>query len=214
MEEQRKLGVHVGMKVVPLAVDTEYFAPANQTTPSKTLVFHGNLSYEPNIEAVLEFANFILPELKKNFSDIEFLVVGSSPSQSIKELAASGTIRLVPNPDDLRPFIQGAAVYVCAMRLGTGMKTKLLEAMAMEKPVVAYPEAVGGIDFANASHFLVANDRQEFSNLVLALLDSPEKRSAIGKSARSLVLEYYSWRSRARELEDLLVQCRSQRPPR
>jgi glycosyltransferase involved in cell wall biosynthesis len=103
---------------------------------------------------------------------------------------------------------------VCAMRLGTGMKTKLLEAMAMEKPIVAYPEAVGGIDFASDAHFLVANDRQEFSHLVRTLLNSPEKRAAIGNSARTLVLEHYSWNSRARELEDLLVQCRGHRPPR
>jgi glycosyltransferase involved in cell wall biosynthesis len=103
---------------------------------------------------------------------------------------------------------------VCAMRLGTGMKTKLLEAMAMEKPIVAYPEAVGGINFANDAHFSVAKDRQEFSRVVRTLLNSPEKRAAIGKSARSLVLEHYSWNSRARELEDLLFQCRNQRPPR
>jgi glycosyltransferase involved in cell wall biosynthesis len=214
LDEQRKLGVSVELKVIPLAVDTDYFAPANTSAPSSTLVFHGNLSYEPNVEAVLEFANFILPELKKELSDIEFLVVGSSPSQAIKDLGTTGAIRLVANPDDLRPFIQSSTVYVCAMRLGTGMKTKLLEAMAMEKPIVAYPEAVGGIDFANDAHFLVANDRQVFSNFVRMLLNSPEKRAAIGKSARSLVLEHYSWNSRAHELEELLVQCRGQFPPR
>jgi glycosyltransferase involved in cell wall biosynthesis len=98
------------------------------------------------------------------------------------------------------------------MRLGTGMKTKLLEAMAMEKPIVAYPEAVGGIDFANDAHFSVASNRQEFSNMVRSLLNSPEQRAAIGKNARTLVLEHYSWNSRARELEALLVECRNHRP--
>jgi len=209
MDEQRRLGVNVEMRVIPLAVDTRYFSPGSASPNGKRLVFHGNLSYEPNVEAVLEFTNFIFPEIAKTNPGLEFLVVGSSPSQPIRDLAAANKFKLIPSPDDLRPYVQEAAVYVCAMRLGTGMKTKLLEAMAMEKPIVAYPEAVEGIEGANEKNISVAENRQDFINRVQSLLNSPEQRAEIGKEARSLVLEYYSWKSRASELEDLLLECKA-----
>jgi glycosyltransferase involved in cell wall biosynthesis len=169
LDEQRRLGVNVEMKVIPLAVDTEYFKPSGNPQ-KRNLAFHGNLSYEPNVEAVLEFTHFILPELLKSNPELEFCVVGSNPSQSIKDLATADKIKLVASPADLRPFIDDAAVYVCAMRLGTGMKTKLLEAMAMEKPIVAYPEAVDGIEGAEESNISIAQDRQDFISRVQSLL--------------------------------------------
>jgi glycosyltransferase involved in cell wall biosynthesis len=208
LDEQRRLGVNVEMKVIPLAVDTEYFKPSGNPQ-KRNLVFHGNLSYEPNVEAVLEFTHFILPELLKSNPELEFCVVGSNPSQSIKDLATADKLKLVASPADLRPFIDDAAVYVCAMRLGTGMKTKLLEAMAMEKPIVAYPEAVDGIEGAEESNISIAQDHQDFISRAQSLLDSPERRISMGREARSLVLKRYSWNSRASELESLLLECKA-----
>jgi len=157
----------------------------------------------------LEFTHFILPELLKSNPELEFCVVGSNPSQSIKDLATADKIKLVASPADLRPFIDDAAVYVCAMRLGTGMKTKLLEAMAMEKPIVAYPEAVDGIEGAEESNISIAQDHQDFISRAQSLLDSPERRISMGREARSLVLKRYSWNSRASELESLLLECKA-----
>lgn len=98
-------------------------------------------------------------------------------------------------------------MYVCPLRYGTGVKNKLLEAMALGLPIVAYPEAVRGIDCVPGKHLLVAANPREFASLALDLLNCPQRGEEMGRRARLHVVENYSWESRADEFEKLYRQA-------
>src|SRR5207237_6258427 len=161
--------------------------------------------YRPNIEAVLEFANNIFPLIRKEMPNCVFEVVGADPSLEVQKLA-SDSIHISANPSDLRPVVASSDVWVGSIRFGSGLKNKVLEAMAMEKPIVCYADAVSAIEGVSGIHWLLANDAQEFAALVFKLLRNPVLAYRLGKAGRQLVKQKYSWESRATLYEQLYAQ--------
>lgn len=190
--------------LIPYGTDTEYFHPVNVEKQPNTLVFHSHLGYAPNIEAALEFANDILPLVRAEVPDAVFHLVGAAPGPKIQELASRPGIRISANLPDLRSAVCTAQVYVCAIRHGTGLKSKMLEAMAMRLPIVGYPGAVVGLEgTAPGKHYLLAQDPKEFAAHVVSLLRDPRRAAQMAQAGRDLVEEKYSWESRARDYEEL-----------
>jgi len=132
-----------------------------------------------------------------------FHLVGANPGPKISELASRDGIKISANLPDLRPAVCAGQVYVCAIRHGTGLKSKMLEAMAMQMPIVGYPGAVVGLAGTPGTHYLVAQDPKEFADHVVALLEQPERAGRLAQAGRELVEQEYSWESRARVYEDL-----------
>jgi polysaccharide biosynthesis protein PslH len=188
--------------VIPNGVDTEYFRPV-ATAKGPLLVFHGNLGYAPNVDAVLTFVHDIMPRIVRRVPEIVLHLVGATPSQAILDLVTHPRVRLSANLPDLRAAVSAATVYVCAVRHGSGIKNKILEAMAMQRPIVSYPAALDGIDCRPGEHLLTATSPDEFSDHVLMLLRCPERASDLGSAARKYVEENYSWESRAHAYEHL-----------
>ena len=203
LAEVRRVVPRCQVDLVPYGTDTEYFHPVPVDKAARTLVFHSHLGYAPNIEAALEFANTILPLVRARVPGAVFHLVGANPGPKITELASRDGVNISANLPDLRPAVCAGQVYVCAIRHGTGLKSKMLEAMAMQMPIVGYPGAVVGLAGTPGTHYLVAQDPKEFADHVVALLEQPERAGRLARAGRELVEREYSWESRARVYEDL-----------
>jgi glycosyltransferase involved in cell wall biosynthesis len=210
--EARRVVPEGRFELIPYGTDTEYFHPMPVAKQSRRLVFHSHLGYAPNIEAALEFANDIFPLVRAEEPDAVFHLVGASPGEKIRELASRPGVKISANVPDLRPAVCSAQVYVCAIRHGTGLKSKMLEAMAMRLPIVGYPGAVVGLDGSvPGTHYLVAREPREFAAHVVALLRDPARAERMAQAGRELVEERYSWESRARAYEELYEQVIKER---
>jgi glycosyltransferase involved in cell wall biosynthesis len=212
--EVRRVVPAAKVDLIPYGTDTEYFHPAVGPKAPRTLVFHSHLGYLPNIEAALEFANEIFPLIRERVPDAVFHLVGASPAPKILELAARPGIRLSANLPDVRPAVGAGQVYVCPIRYGTGLKSKMLEAMAMRLPIVGYPGAIVGLEGIPGTDYLVADTPREFADHVLALLADPGRAEALAQAGRRLVEERYSWESRARAYEHLYERVIEERRAR
>ena len=199
----RALVPKASFTVVPYGTDTVYFRPIRAVKEKSALVFHGHLGYAPNCQAAMEFALQIFPMVRRHVPDAIFHLIGAEPAEGIRALGALPGFRLSPDLDDLRSALGSGEVYVCAIRYGTGMKNKILEAMAMQVPIVCYPPAIVGIDCVPGKHLLVAQTPKQFAEHVLELLRRPEHASEIAMAGRRLVEERYSWESRARAYEEI-----------
>jgi glycosyltransferase involved in cell wall biosynthesis len=192
--------------VIPYGVDSGHYRACGTVRSPASVVFHGNLSYAPNVDAVMEFADRILPLIHARRPDVTFHLVAADPIPQIAALASRPRIRLTVSPPDVRPAVSQYQVYVCPMRHGTGMKNKILEALSLEMPIVCYEPALAGIDCEPGRHVIVARDAGEFSRRVLDLFDDEARCREMGRAGRDLVVERYSWDARAREFEALYEQ--------
>jgi glycosyltransferase involved in cell wall biosynthesis len=203
----RSAAPHCQVAIIPNGIDTEYYHPLSVKLGNSSFVFHGNLEYAPNVQTAMEFAREIFPLIQKQVPQAVFNLIGAKPAKEIREIAAWPGIRLSANLPDLRESLCSSRVYVCPMRYGTGVKNKLLEAMALGLPIISYPEAVKGIACTPGKHLLVADDPQEFARLSLDLLHRPGRAEEIGRAARQFVEENFSWESRADSFEGLYRQA-------
>lgn len=178
-------------------VDAEFFSP-DHVLPSpyapdeRPLVFTGAMDYWPNIDAVTWFASEVLPQLLQRWPGLRFYIVGRSPTPAVQALACEHVV-VTGTVDDVRPYLQHAAVVVAPLRLARGIQNKVLEAMAMGLPVVASQECSGSVDAVPGWDFLTAKSVEDYQREIEALLNSPDRALTIGMAARAQVLARYSW---------------------
>ncbi len=197
----------IQVAVIPSGIDTEYFRPLDTPREPTTVTFHGNLGYAPNVEAAVTFADEIFPRVGREVPRAIFHLVGAAPAPTLLTLAKRPGIRLSANLADVRTAVGSASVYVCAMRSGTGVKTKILEAMALGVPIVCYPAGAAGIDATPGKDLYVADNAEMFAQRVVELLRTPELAHTMATSARALVETKYGWESRAKMFEDLYAEA-------
>ena len=150
------------------------------------------MDYWPNIDAVTWFAAEVLPALRAQRSNLRFVVVGRSPPPDIWALA-SDVIKVTGTVPDVRPYLQHAAVVVAPMRLARGVQNKILEAMAMGRPVVAAAECVTAIDAIAGEDLTAAVSAAEYVDAIDALLEDSSRATTMGARGRACVLRGYSW---------------------
>ncbi|HXR96769.1 MAG TPA: glycosyltransferase family 4 protein [Terriglobales bacterium] len=200
----RDLVPRARFEVIPHGIDADYFQPLPGPKNPYEIVFHGHLGYPPNVQAASDFARDVLPLIRRQVPRVRLHLVGANPREEVLHLAADPAVRISANLPDLRAAVSLAAVYVCPVRYGTGLKNKLLEAMAMRMPVVAYhPGSTSGIECVLGKHLLGASEPEDFARQVVTLLAEPARAENLAAAARNLILERYSWESRARTYEAL-----------
>jgi len=183
--------------VVCNGVDADYFSPGGVAdspfAPEETpLVFTGAMDYWPNADAVIWFSAEVLPRLRERWPRLRFHIVGRSPTPEVQSLACDA-VRVTGTVPDVRPYLRHAALVVAPLRLARGIQNKVLEAMAMERAVVAADSCVRALD-ASVGHDLIAADTaDDYFREIAGLLDDPDRAAAIGRSARARVLARYSW---------------------
>src|ERR1700687_1043520 len=192
--------------VISNGIDTDYFRPMPAKAPNSVLTFHGNLSYAPNVEAAVNFAEQGLPLIRAQSPVGNFHLVGARPAAAIAQITRRLCITLSADLPDLREAVGSARVYVCPIQHGSGVKNKLLEAMAMGLPIVCYPESAAGIDCVPGKHLLIARNAEMFANAVQWLLHNPGRCVEMARAALALVQQKYSWESRSRAFEDIYLQ--------
>ncbi len=192
------------ISVLPLGIDSEQFkmgAPAE----NPIIVFTGNMSYRPNIEAAVWFASECWPSINAAFPNSMFLIAGNRPSSSVLDLGKLKNVSVSGHVPDMAAVIRRAQVAIAPMRSGSGMQFKILEAMACGVPVVASSLGVGDIRAVPGSDLLIANTAGEFIESTLGLLSSFEARAQIGQSAHYFITKKHTWESLNFEFEGLLV---------
>lgn len=188
-------------------VDTDYFSPELQhespyLTDDKVIVFTGAMDYWPNIDAVQWFAEEVFPDIKKIHQNAMFYIVGSRPSEQVIQLGSLPGVNVTGSVPDVRPYLAHAHVAVAPLRIARGIQNKVLEAMAMAKPVVVSAQALEGIDAQSGSELLLAVDSREFVNVISQELN--QKNENLGIAARKKVIARYNWDSNLRKVDALL----------
>ncbi len=197
-------------------VDAEYFAP-DPALPSPyerselPVVFTGAMDYWPNIDAVTWFATEILPRLRTDWPALRFHIVGRNPAPAVLALAGEA-VRVSGTVPDVRPYLQHAAVVVAPLRLARGIQNKILEAMAMGRPVVAASECAEAISAERGIELIAATGAEAFAREVDALLRDPAQAAAIGLAGRRRVQRDYGWDAHLGAFEHHLALLRSDQP--
>lgn len=195
-------------KVLALAngVDLEFFshvsaAPAHP----QRVVFTGVMDYWPNVEGVLWFVNEVWPAVRAANPDARFDIVGRNPSPAVRKLAANHGVSVTGFVPDVREHVSAAQVCVAPLRIARGVQNKILEAMAMGRPVVCTPQAMEGIAAVVGKEALVADDPQSFSWAINRLLSDPGEAAEIGKAGLAYVTRSHRWSDTLAALDELLA---------
>lgn len=186
-----------GVAAMNNGVDAHYFSPApGRASPyaagEAPIVFTGAMDYWPNVDAVTWFTQAVLPRLRQARPALRLHIVGRSPTPAVRALAGEGVVVTGTVPD-VRPYLQHAAVVVAPLRLARGIQNKILEAMAMGRPVVAAGACVEAIEAAPGTEILPAAEADDYLRCIDLLLRAPERAAAIGAAGRLRVLESYTW---------------------
>lgn len=182
------------IEVIPNGVDTSYFSPSGAIQEDyPSVIFTGHMSFLPNIQAVLYFYREIYGRLRESMPNLKFYVVGADPSPEIKALSQKQDVVVTGRVDDIRPFLQRATVFVNPMVSGAGIKNKVLQTMAMAKPIVTTSLGVEAIEVSDQKNISIAHNPQDFFNRTMALLNDHSFRMRMGENARKLVVDKYSW---------------------
>ena len=197
------------VRAVENGIDTEKFDPAQAFEPvgqgdGPLAVFTGQMDYRPNIDAVRWFARDILPLVRAAHPAARFAIVGRAPTDEVRALADLPGVTVTGEVPDVRPWLAAADAVIAPLLLARGIQNKLLEAMAMARPVVASAAAAEGIDAAPGEHLLVADDAKGIAAALCTLFDDKAAAAAMGRAARARMIARYGWDARLAPLGELL----------
>ena len=176
------IGKRKGAPVVPIGVDLNFWTRQQSHAPANTIIFTGVMDYQPNDDAALYLIDKIVPLIRKSISDIKILIVGRNPSAALAEKAKQHRHILVTGfVEDMRPYLEQATVFVAPLRFASGTQNKVLEALAMQVPVVCTSMVAEGLYFDDLRDppVYVANRAKPFARAVIDLLRNEEKRSRL-----------------------------------
>jgi glycosyltransferase involved in cell wall biosynthesis len=198
------------IETIPTGVDLDYFHRSDPALEQPLeIVFTGSMDWHPNEDAMLYFLDAILPLLRSESPQVALTIVGRNPSERMKQAAAAAGVQLTGTVDDVRPFIERAAVYVVPLRIGGGTRLKIYEALAMGKAVVSTSIGAEGLPLEEGVHIVRADDPDSFARQVLKLMQNPALRQQMASAGRELMEQKYSW---ARVAGDFERHCRKLLP--
>jgi polysaccharide biosynthesis protein PslH len=201
------------IETVSNGVDSDFFSPLKTRdapfdisgieSSKSFVVFTGAMDYWPNVDAVCWFAREVLPALHARRPNIFFYIVGRSPPASVLALASDKVVVTGTVPD-VRPYLQYASVVVAPLRIARGIQNKILEAMAMGRPVVASKSCAQAMDVKVGEELLSAESVDDYVQSISMLLDNPLKAQTLGEAGRQRVVCSYSWAAHLGKLDAYL----------
>jgi glycosyltransferase involved in cell wall biosynthesis len=199
---------------IPAGVDIDYYQPSTSEEIPNSILWIGGINWLPNLDAIEFFAKEILPLVVKGVPDATFDIVGEKTDR-LQHLVKSGVnnIRLHGRVPDIRPFMARSAVMICPLRVGGGMRLKLLDFFASGKAVVSTHIGAEGNAARDGEEILLRDDKESFAEAVILLLKDPELRKKLGAKARDLAEREYSWDTIGRrfcEVYEKVIQHRNE----
>jgi glycosyltransferase involved in cell wall biosynthesis len=183
--------------VVPNGLDVDYFSPdvkyPDPFDGRPTVVFCGALNYWPNEDAVVWFAHKIFPLLKEDAVNVNFAVVGRTPKRRVLGLEKIEGLNIVGTVPDVRPYLANASIIVVPLQDSPGVANKVLEGMAMAKPVVATTKAMSGLMIKPGSEVIIADEPETFATAIADILNGRLDGKRLGQNARQRILTDYDW---------------------
>ena len=190
------------IEIIGNGIDTNYFQKI-ETEIKYELVFIGNLSYIPNIEAANFITKEILPKLLEKLPNIKILIAGSNPSNRVLKLA-NKNIEVKGWVEDIRKSYSSGKIFFAPMTIGSGLQNKLLEAMSIGIPCITSELSNRSLKAIDKENILIGNSINEYINHIISLLNDEKKRKIIGESGRKYVIENYNWKTANSKLLKLL----------
>jgi glycosyltransferase involved in cell wall biosynthesis len=208
------LGANDRSTIVPIGVDLDFWHRRTAHPKNNCLVFTGVMNYAPNEDAAKYLARKILPHIQHAVPDAKVLIVGRDPSPSLQQLAKKqANVTVTGFVDDVRDYLEKASVFVAPLRYGSGVQNKVLEAMAMQVPVVATSVAADGlrVDGVDEPPVYTADGEKEFAGSVIALLQNESERQRLANQGREYVKQHFVWARNAEKLEALCLTAVNER---
>ncbi len=197
-DEDRNYLIRHGAKperisTIPVAVKNEVVKRPSPAEEKDQVAFLGKMNYAPNEDAVIYFARKVFPILRRNDHGLRFVIIGAYPTKRVLDLRKIEGVVVTGFMEDPYPVFEASKVVVAPIRFGAGIQNKILEAMALTKPVVTTSLGAQAVKGKDGEHFLVVDGAEEMAEKIISLLEDREKRKSMGKKARALIKKEYTW---------------------
>ncbi|ADM10160.1 glycosyl transferase group 1 [Parvularcula bermudensis HTCC2503] len=179
---------------------------AAPSAPAVELIFTGRMNYPPNVEAVTQFATKVWPDLRRAHPNLTWGIVGADPAPAVTALARMPGITVTGRVADMRPYLAAATIAIAPLAIARGVQNKVLEAMAMERPVVASSGAAAGLPVRAGRDLLLADSPDEWGSVLSRLLRHPEERASLAQSGRRFVETSAGWPDQLARLDRRLEE--------
>ncbi len=208
-----RLPASAGRSVAVLrnGIDTQFFDPATcqpypdlARTRGPHIVFTGQMDYPPNVEACERMADCILPLVRRTLPDATFHIVGRAPVERLIRRVGQPGVRVWGEVPDVRPYLAASDVVVAPLTIARGVQNKVLEAMAMARPVVLSAEAATGIDAIDGAHWQIGHSDAALADHICAIAYEPASAATMGRAARDFVTEHQNWDAMLRPLAEIV----------
>lgn len=194
---QRTGLIHERVKALSNGVDLEHYQPRARSRHSDQkpaqIVFTGQMDYHPNVDAVCYFARAVMPLIRQEKPDARFAIVGRAPKPEVLALNTLPGVIVTGEVPDTRPWLADADCVVAPLKIARGIQNKVLEAMAMAKPVMASSQAAEGLAITHGLEAMIADDAQSEAAAVLQILNDPAAAATMGCRARRHVEQHFAW---------------------
>lgn len=200
-QELLDINPQLNITVIPNGIDLKDFQVQHQIRTDATLLFVGNFEYPPNHDAALILAREIFPSIKSAIPSAKLQLVGNAPSDEMLALA-NDDIEITGRVPSVQDYLASATIFVCPLRVGAGIKNKVLEALAMTIPIIATPLSMEGIAAKDGIHVLIA-DLEQMAEVTIDLLKNRTFQQTLSANSRPLIEAQYTWESVATQYESL-----------
>ena len=194
------------IKIIPNGVDITHYLPDFTSEAPAHLIYIGSMDWYPNEDAVAFFADEVLPLIQEKVSNVIFSIVGGNPSASVRKLAEREGVVVTGRVPEIKPYFAEATVFVVPLRIGSGTRLKILEALAMGKAIVSTTVGAEGLDLRDGEEIFIADEPTAFADAVTRLLMDSELRRRIGENGRARVEQDYDWRSIGEKLHGVYAK--------
>ncbi len=181
------------VEAVPIGVDVDHFQPVERVADSKNILSIGTMHWPPNVDSMLYFHREILPLVSQRVPNCSLTIAGQKPVDSIRALAEDKRVDIIGYVDDDRQLSRQCGVFIVPLRSGSGVRVKILNALAMGLPVVSTSIGAEGLAVNSGEHLLIADTPNDFADAVVKILTDRELADRLGANGRRLVYEEYSW---------------------
>lgn len=193
------------IEVIPISIDTDRLKPLGPVPQTFEIMAYGSMHYAPNAQGIEWFLGQVFPLVLEGIPTVRMKVVGKNPPPRLRKLAqlANGSVEITGYVEDLNPYFAQANVVVVPVLSGSGMRVRILEAMARGTPVVTTTLGAQGIDVESHEAAIIADSPSEFAGAVVRLLQDPQMQARLASHGRRLSVDRYHWASALKPLDEI-----------